>query len=159
MKNTITLTGWAAIAAKYQDETIVLNNYNTPIDPAADDITEERARELAHEDHTLIWCEIKVARPDRKSLKEVLQKISDASFICVADPVVTFDPMTGRWAIRSGLTYYWRAPWVIEVAYNPPEWAGNLFADQHGDINPETALDGCTDEWLMEYAVGEYKEN
>lgn len=153
MKNTITLTGWAAIAAKTTDESIILNNYNTPTDPSADDITEERACEIAYEDPTLIWCEIEVAGPDRESLKEVLQEISDASFICVADPAVTFDPMTGRWAIRSGMTSYWRAPWVIEVADNPPEWAGNLFADQHGDIYPEAALDECTDEWLMEYAV------
>lgn len=160
MKNTkITLTGWAAIAAKMTDESVVLCNYTAQIDPSSEDITEELAREIAHEDPTLIWCEIEVAAPDRDSLIEVLQKISDATFICVANPIVTFDPMTGRWAIRSGLTGYWRAPWVVEVADNPPEWAGSLFADQHGDIHPETALDECTDEWLMEYAVGEFKEN
>lgn len=159
MKNTITLTGWDAIDAKYQDESVVLHNYTTAIEPAADDITKELAREIAHhEDPTLIWCEIEVAKPDRESLKEVLQSISDGSF-WHASPIVTFDRLTGRWSIMSDLTEYWRAPWVIEVADNPREWAGNLFADQHGDIQYGTALDGCTDEWLMEYATGEYKEN
>lgn len=155
----ITLTGWDAIEAKFQDESIVLHNYNTPIGPAADDITEEWAREIAAEDPNLIWCEIEVADMDRDSLKEVLREISDATFIRVVDPVVTFDPTTGRWAIRSGLTSYWRAPWVVEVADNPPEWAGNIFGYQRGDIDPETVLDDCTDEWLMEYAVGEFEEN
>lgn len=156
MKNTkITLTGWDAIEAKEMDGSLILHNYNTPIDPAADDITEERAREIAAEDPTLIWCEIEVADPDRESLREVLQKISDATFICVADPVITFDRRSGRWSIMSGLMDYWRAPWVIEVADNPPEWAGNLFGDQYGDIYPEAALDGCTDEWLMEYATSD----
>ena len=147
MKNVkITLTGWDAIEAKQHDDSIVLHNYNTPIDPAADDITEERAREIAAEDPTLIWCEIEVASPDRESLTEVLQEISDGSFRN-ANPIVTFDRLTGRWSIMSGLTDYWRAPWVIEVADNPPEWAGNLFADQHGDIQYGTAIDECTDEW------------
>ena len=149
----ITLTGWDAIEAKMTDESIVLNHYNTPIDPAAEDITEELAREIADEDPTLIWCEIEVARPDRESLIEVLHEIYDGHRH--ADPVVTFDRLTGRWSIMSGLTGYWRAPWVIEVADNPPEWAGNLFGDNDGDIHPNTALDGCTDEWLMEYATGD----
>lgn len=155
MKNTITITGWDAIDAKYQDESVVLHNYTTAIEPAADDITKERARELAEEDPTLIWCEIEVAKPDRESLKEVLQSISDmsAAFVCILDPIVTFNPLTGQWAIMSDLTEYWRAPWVIEVADNPREWAGNLFADQHGDIQYGTAIDECTDEWLMEYAI------
>lgn len=155
MKNSkITLTGWDAIEAKMTDESVVLCNYNTPIGPAAEDITEELAREIAAEDQTLIWCEIEVADPDRESLKEVLQEISDRSF-WHANPIVTFDRRSVRWSIMSGLTGYWRAPWVVEVADNPQEWACNLFADQHGDIHPETALDGCTDEWLMEYAAGE----
>ena len=150
----ITLTGWDAIEAKDMYESIVLNNYNTPTDPSADDITEERAREIAAEDPTLIWCEIEVADPDRESLKEVLQGISDGSLRHV-NPVVTFDPMTGRWAVRSGIADYLRYPWLVDVADKPPEWAGNLFADQHGDIQYGTAIDECTDEWLMEYAIGD----
>lgn len=156
--NKITLTGWDAIEAKYQDESIVLNNYNTPIEPSAKDITADLACEIAHEDPTLIWCEIKVADPDRESLKEVLQEISDGSLRHV-NPVVTFDPRTGRWAVRSGIADYLRYPWLVDVADNPHEWAGNLFADQHGDIQYGAAIDECTDEWLMEYAVGEFEEN
>lgn len=143
----ITLTGWDAIEAKSQDESIVLHNYNTPTDPSADDITEERARELAHEDPTLIWCDIEVAQPDRESLIKILQKISY--------PVVAFDQLTGRWSIMSGLTDHWRAPWVIEVSDNPSKWASNLFADQDAYNHPTIELDGCTDEWLMEYATGD----
>lgn len=63
--NKITLTGWDAINAKYQDESVVLCSYNTPIDPSAEDITADMAHEIAAEDPTLIWCEIEVADPDR----------------------------------------------------------------------------------------------
>ncbi len=150
----ITLTGWDAIEAKYQDESVVLCNYNTPIDPAAEDITEERAREIAAEDQTLIWCEIEAAEPDRESLSGVLREISEGHHR-LANPIVAFDRSTGRWALQSGLTDHWMAPWVVLVADNPPEWAGNLFGDSDGDIHPSAALDGCTDEWLMEYAVGD----
>lgn len=154
MKNTkITIWGWDAIEAKYQDESVVLCKYNTPLDPAADDITAERAREIAAEDPTLIWCDIDTAEPDRESLKGVLREISEGH--CLANPIVAFDRSTGRWEIQSGLTDHWMAPWVILVADNPQEWAGNLFGDQDGDIHPSAALDGVDDEWLLEYAVGE----
>ena len=43
----ITLTGWDAIEAKYQDDSVVLCNYTTPIYHAAEDITAGLAREIA----------------------------------------------------------------------------------------------------------------
>lgn len=52
------LQGWAAIEyAERHPERVILCHYNTPLEPAEDDITPEKARELAREDHRLIYLE------------------------------------------------------------------------------------------------------
>ncbi|MCK9324571.1 MAG: hypothetical protein M0P69_03655 [Bacteroidales bacterium] len=53
MKN---LTGHAAIEAVENDDNLQLNHYTTPIDEAAEDITVEKAEEIAAEDPNLIFA-------------------------------------------------------------------------------------------------------
>ncbi len=148
----ITLAGWDAIEAKMTDDSIVLHNYNTPIDPADDDITEERAREIADEDPTLIWCDIDCSDPDMESLENVLREILNPTCLHM-DPAVMYDLRTGEFSIRSQLVNGWNVGPYIVCTTDPAEWAGSVFGDNNGHIDPETALDGVDDDWLYEYAI------
>ena len=53
------LHGYAAIEAKYHDNSITLNKYdNTVVEGALLDITIDYAEDVAREDSNLIWCYI-----------------------------------------------------------------------------------------------------
>jgi hypothetical protein len=53
------LRGHAAIDAKELDPLVILNKYNDPVGAARENISLEEAREIAKEDPSLIWAEIR----------------------------------------------------------------------------------------------------
>ena len=47
-----------AIEMKQKDPSVILNKYNDPIEEAEEDISLEKAEEVAREDANLIWTTI-----------------------------------------------------------------------------------------------------
>lgn len=89
----------------------------------------------------------------RDSLVDVLWKFVEDSHNC-ASPVVTFNLVTGVFEIHSYAADYWRNDYTHIVTIDPTEWVGNVFGDEDGRVDPDTALDGCSNEWILQYVIG-----
>lgn len=91
---------------------------------------------------------------DRNSLLKVLWVIEEESII-PEDPIVTFDPSNGRWAIHSGeMADHCLSDGIRLVTTNPTAWIVHTFGDEDGEVYLDYAVDERSDDWLLDHATG-----